>query len=132
VDAISHQSLTQLECKFYKIVQNSSKGSHKLITYYDSWNILAKVLNTKFNWQGMDKQTWQRHFTLKPVSRSRTSQSSNQSCHPKQKKQVKDGKVSTSRNKAHPAPANGSRVTDKEASQVQKKLISQPRKGGTD
>jgi hypothetical protein len=103
-----------------------------LITYYDSWDALARVLNTKFNWQGIEKQTWQRHFTPKPVSQSRTTQSSKHSRHPKQKKQVKDGKVSTSKSKERLTQANGSRITNKEASQVQKVLISQPRKGGID
>jgi hypothetical protein len=80
----------------------------------------------------MDKQTWQRHFTPKSVPRSRTTKSSNHSRHPKQKEQIQDGKVSTSKPKERLAYANGLKITDKEASQVQKESIRQPRKCGTD
>jgi hypothetical protein len=132
VNTISHQSLTQLGCKFYKIVQDSSKRPRKLITYYDSWDALARVLDIKFNWQGMDKQTWQRHFTLKNAFQFRTSQSSNQSRRPKQKEQVKDGKVLSNKTKVHLAAANGSRTTDKVASRIQNKPTSQSCKDGTD
>jgi hypothetical protein len=71
----------------------------------------------------MNKQTWQCHFILKPVSRSRTGQSSNNSRRPKQKEQVKDGKISLSKTKVNFAPANGSRAMDKKVSQVQKKPL---------
>jgi hypothetical protein len=80
----------------------------------------------------MDKQTWQRHFTPKPVSRSRTKQSSNNPRRPIQKEQVKDGKVSSSKNKSPLASANGSKSTDKEVLWAQKTSNMKPRKGGTD
>jgi hypothetical protein len=58
VDAISQYFLVETGCKYYKIVKDLSKGPCKLIMYYELWDALKRILNIKFNWQDMKKQTW--------------------------------------------------------------------------
>jgi hypothetical protein len=114
VDAISHHFLVEIGCKYYKIVKDLSKGFHKLITYYRSYNALERVLNTKFNWQGMKKQTWQRHFIPNPFYKLKIQWFPNSKKQHNPKRQDRDAKVLSKVNTKLPH-ANVTKLTNKAA-----------------
>lgn len=61
--------LSAIGCKAFKLIQD--KGRAKLITYYESWADLDKVVNTKFNFEEF-VGVWIRYFAPK-LNRPRRS-----------------------------------------------------------
>ncbi|CAB4442703.1 unnamed protein product [Rhizophagus irregularis] len=74
-DNPAHSILVPLGCKAFKIIQD--RGTRKLITYYESWADLEKVLGKAFS---LDEFTgdWMRYFTPNLKQRRRNPQKVNQ------------------------------------------------------
>ncbi|CAB4415329.1 unnamed protein product [Rhizophagus irregularis] len=74
-DNPAHSVLVPLGCKAFKIIQD--RGTRKLITYYESWADLEKVLGKAFS---LDEFTgdWMRYFTPNFKQRRRNPQKVNQ------------------------------------------------------
>ncbi|CAB4417349.1 unnamed protein product [Rhizophagus irregularis] len=75
LDNPAHSILAPLGCKAFKLIQDRS--TRKLITYYESWTDLEKVLDMSFS---LDEFTgdWTRYFTPNLKQRRRNPQKVNQ------------------------------------------------------